>query len=79
MRTDSVWAWLVVSQRTGADVTFYRRPTKELSAEQRAPILQAYLKKTARATRQHIGLDAEADISEFEAIAARHPIFRIVI
>ena len=41
-------------------------------------MLQAYLKKTARATKEHIGLEPEADIAEFEDIAARYPIFRIV-
>ena len=46
--------------------------------EQRPPILQAYLRKTARATRKHFGLDREAAIEEFERIAARHPVLRIV-
>ena len=56
-----------------------RRPVRleELPAEERAPIIQAYLRKTARATRQHFGVDPKAGLEEFEAIAARHPVFRI--
>ena len=30
------------------------------------------------ATKQHFGVDPKADVAEFEAIAARHPVFRIV-
>ena len=51
---------------------------EELLAEQRAPIIKAYLKKTAIATRQHFGLSSDADLAEFERIASRHPVFRIV-
>ncbi|HLA19300.1 MAG TPA: nitroreductase/quinone reductase family protein [Dehalococcoidia bacterium] len=56
-----------------------RRPVRleELPAEERAPIIQVYLRKTARATRQHFGVDPKAGLEEFEAIAARHPVFRI--
>ncbi len=50
---------------------------EELPAEQRAPVLKAYLKKTALATRQHFGLAPDAPIEEFERIAARHPAYRI--
>ena len=51
---------------------------EEVPAEERAPIIKAYLTKTAKATRQHFGVDPKAEIKEFEAIAARHPVFRIV-
>ncbi len=51
---------------------------EELPAEQRAPSIKAYLQKTARATRQHFGVDPKAELDAFEAIAARHPVFRIV-
>ncbi len=50
---------------------------EEVPAEERAPIIQAYLAKTARATRQHFGIDTKAELAEFEAIAGRHPVFRI--
>ncbi len=48
-------------------------------AEERAPIIKAYLGKTARATRQHFGVDPKAEPAEFETIAGRHPVFRIVM
>ncbi len=50
---------------------------EELTAEQRAPILKAYLGENAMTTRQHFGVDPKAELSEFEAIAAKHPVFRI--
>ncbi len=50
---------------------------EEVAVDQRAPIIQAYLKKTAMATRQHFGVDPKAGLEEFEGIAARHPVFRI--
>jgi len=50
---------------------------EEVPAGERAAILQAYVKKTWRATRQHFGVGREAGLEAFEAIAARHPVFRI--
>lgn len=50
----------------------------ELPVEQRAPIIKAYLKKTAMVTKREFGLDLEAPIEEFEKIAPRHPVFRVV-
>ena len=50
---------------------------EEVPAEERASIIKSYLAKTARATRQHFGIDPKAELGEFEAIAARHPVFRI--
>ena len=50
---------------------------EELPADQRAPIIKAYLKKTAIATR-HFGLSPDAPMEEFGRIASRHPVFRIV-
>ncbi len=50
----------------------------EVPADQRAPILQTYLKKTAISTRRHLGVDPKAPIGEFERIAPNHPVFRIV-
>ena len=51
---------------------------EEVPADQRAPILQTYLKKTAISTRRHLGVDPKAPIGEFERIAPNHPVFRIV-
>lgn len=50
---------------------------EEVPAEERAPVLKAYLAKNERSTGQHFGLAASADLGEFEAIAVRHPVFRI--
>ena len=63
----------VIRRRGGQKVRL-----EEVPAEERAPIIKAYLAKTAMATRQHFEVDPKAEIGEFEAIAARHPVFRIV-
>ncbi len=57
-----------------------RRPVRleEVPVEQRAPILKAYLKRTAMSTRHYLGIDPEAPLDEFERIAPNHPVFRIV-
>ena len=58
-----------------------RQPVRleEVPVEHRAPILQAYLKRTAMSTSEHLGLKPDAPLAEFERIAARHPVFRIVV
>jgi deazaflavin-dependent oxidoreductase (nitroreductase family) len=50
---------------------------EEVPVEQRAPIIKAYLKKTAMVTKREFGLEPDAPIEEFEKIAERHPVFRI--
>ncbi len=50
---------------------------EELPVEQRAPIIQAYLKKTARVTKREFGIEPDAPIEEFQRIASDHPVFRI--
>ena len=75
--------WVRNVRATGGDAAIRRRGRQtvrleEVPTEQRAPIIKAYLKKTAKATRQHFGVDPKAEIEEFEAIAAKHPVFRIV-
>ena len=75
--------WVRNVRAAGGDAVIRRRGSQkvrleEVSAEERAPIIKAYLAKTAKATRQHFGVDPKAEIDEFEAIAARHPVFRIV-
>jgi len=49
----------------------------ELPVEQRAPIIQAYLKKTARVTKREFGIEPDAPIEEFQRIAPNHPVFRV--
>jgi deazaflavin-dependent oxidoreductase (nitroreductase family) len=51
---------------------------EELPVEQRAPIIKSYLKKTAMVTKREFGIEPDAPIEEFERIAPRHPVFRIV-
>lgn len=51
---------------------------EEVPVEQRAPIIRDWYKRTASATRVHIGLDPDASPEDFERIAPRHPVFRIV-
>ena len=63
----------VIRRRGGQKVRL-----EEVPAEERAAIIKAYLAKTKMATRQHFGVDPKAEIGAFEAIAARHPVFRIV-
>ena len=74
--------WVRNVRAAGGDAVIRRRgrqpvQREEVPAEERAPIIKAYLEKTARATRQHFGIDPKAELGEFEAIAGRHPVFRI--
>ncbi len=75
--------WVRNVRAAGGDAAIRRRGRQtvrleEVPTEERAPIIKAYLKKTAKATQQHFGVDPKAEIAEFEAIAAKHPVFRIV-
>ncbi len=49
---------------------------EEVPAEKRAPILKAYLRR-ATGGQQHIPVDPNAPLADFEAIAAQFPVFRI--
>ena len=77
---DAQW---VKNVRAAHGIAFIRsgRRTKvlleEVPVEQRAPILKAYL-KLAPGARPHIPVDKDAPLSEFEAVAASFPAFRIV-
>ncbi len=75
--------WVRNVRATSGEAVIRRRERQkvrleEVPAEERAPIIKAYLAKTAMATRQHFGVDPRAEQAEFEAIASRHPVFRIV-
>ena len=48
----------------------------ELKAEERAPILKAWC-QVATSGRKHLPVRHDAPLSEFEAIAADYPVFRI--
>lgn len=74
--------WVRNVRAAGGDAVIRHRGRKkvrleEVPTERRAPVLQAYLRKTARMTRQLFELDPGASINEFERIAARYPVFRI--
>ena len=49
---------------------------EEVSAEQRAPILKAYLQR-APGARPHVPVNKDARLVEFEKIAAAYPVFRV--
>jgi len=49
---------------------------EELAIETRAPVLKAYL-QCAPGARPHIPVAKDAPLEEFEAIAARFPVFRV--
>jgi deazaflavin-dependent oxidoreductase (nitroreductase family) len=48
----------------------------ELPADQRAPILKAYLQR-ADGARPHIPIDKDAPLAAFEQIAAEYPVFHV--
>jgi deazaflavin-dependent oxidoreductase (nitroreductase family) len=49
---------------------------EEIPADQRAPILKAYL-QIADGARPHVPVDKDAPLAEFEKIAAAFPVFRL--
>jgi hypothetical protein len=50
---------------------------EEVEVEQRAPILKVYLQK-APGARPHIPFSKGAPVSEFQEIASKYPVFRVV-
>ena len=50
---------------------------EEVAADQRAPILKAYLKR-APGARPHLPIHMDAPLSDFERVASRFPVFRVV-
>jgi hypothetical protein len=73
--------WVRNARAAGYQVTIRRgRAHKcrlvEVPVEQRAPILQRYIRKVPGA-RPHMLIDPNAPLAEFEAIAARYPTFRV--
>ena len=49
---------------------------EELPADQRAPILRAYLQR-APGARPHVPVNKDASLAEFQRIAAAFPVFQI--
>jgi len=50
---------------------------EEVPADQRAPIVKAYLQR-AEGARPHLPIDKDAPLAEFEKIATAYPTFRII-
>ena len=50
---------------------------EEIPADRRAPLLKAYL-QTAPGAQPHIPVHKDAPLAEFEKIAAKFPVFRLV-
>jgi len=50
---------------------------EELAVEKRAPVLKAYLQR-AYGARPHFPIDHDAPLAEFERIAERFPVFRVL-
>jgi hypothetical protein len=50
---------------------------EDVPVPQRAPILKAYL-QVAPGARPHFDVSRDAPLAEFEKVAARHPVFRVV-
>lgn len=50
---------------------------EEVSTDQRAPVLKAYLQR-APGARPNLPVHKDAPLSEFERVAARSPVFRVV-
>jgi len=79
-RGNTEWA-RNVKAATGEAVLKHRESERvrleEVPVDQRAPIIQAYLKKTARVTKREFRMEPDAPIEEFQRIAPDHPVFRI--
>jgi deazaflavin-dependent oxidoreductase (nitroreductase family) len=50
---------------------------EEVPADQRAPILRAYLQR-APGARPHVPVNKDASLAEFQRVAAAFPVFRLV-
>ena len=50
---------------------------EEIAVEERAPLLKAYLAR-APGARSHVPVDPAAPLAEFEAIAPKVPVFRVL-
>ncbi len=70
-----------VRASAGAAMLRHRRTEKvrleDVPVPRRAPILKAYLQR-APGARPHFDLNHDAPLAEFEKVAARDPVFRIV-
>ena len=75
-------SWVQNVKAAGGKVTLFHGHREEVhleevAADQRAPVLKAYLKR-APGARGHLPVDKDAPLSEFEQVAPRFPVFRVV-
>jgi hypothetical protein len=74
--------WVRNVRAAGGRATIRRRRTVgcrlvEVPVSERPPIIQRYLAQVPGA-RPHIPVDRHAPLADFEAIAARYPVFRVI-
>ena len=74
--------WVRNAKAAGGNVTLRHGNREEVHleevpAEQRAPILKAYLRR-APGARPHMPISKDAALSDFQKIAAQFPVFRVV-
>lgn len=73
--------WVQNVRAAGGNVTLSHGRSEnvhleEVPVDERAPILQAYLKR-APGARPHVPVDKNAPLIEFESIANEFPVFRV--
>jgi hypothetical protein len=74
--------WVRNVRAAGGDVTLRHGRREEVRLEEvvvdrRAPVLKTYLKRAPNA-RAHLPVPKDAPLAEFERVAPRSPVFRIV-
>ena len=74
--------WVRNVKAAGGDVALVHGRREEVHLEEvapdrRAPVLKAYLKRATNANA-HVPIDKDAPLEEFERLAPRFPVFRIV-
>lgn len=74
--------WVRNAKAAGGNVTLLHGRTEEvhleeIPADRRAPLLKAYL-QCAPGARGHLPVDKDAPLPEFEQVAERFPVFRVV-
>jgi len=74
--------WVRNAEAAAGNVTLRHGRREEVHLEEvpvgeRAPVLKAYLRR-APGARPHVAIDKDATLSEFERVAARIPVFRVV-
>jgi hypothetical protein len=74
--------WVRNVRAAGGRATLRRRTARpvwlvEVPAAERAPILKRFVEK-APGGRPHIPVDRHEPVAAFEAIAAEHPVFRVL-